>query len=456
MKCKYIICALLWAMSLATSLRAEGEKQRVDEGITAVDRLIEARQWHEAFLKLRQVETTDATTADLRYITTKKRYQMYDRLHKNGDAQDCLARMEQLAKSTGDAATLEDMLLTKADYNYKQGNVQVSKDCYLQIFDARVQGQDDAGRDQCYQTLIAEARSKDYKGMELVITDLYNAWQDSISAVHAAQEIILLKDSCANAQAEIAERKSTISHQYTFIIVLALIIAGAAVGLVVLFFMLVRGRSVNKKLTNQLEVSQTNSQQKSLFIRNIGKQISPSLTQIASGNAQQHIGALQNMLADVERFLAIEEDKASTFETASQDVSKLCEELCAAYSGRKVSVTTDATKLQFPVHADTVKLILTGLIDESMACADTERIVLSFKKRNPHTGQFIVTANGMRLDPEQDPASLFVPFARVYDLTVSSGLGLPICALLTSKLGGSIAIDTTFTKGTRFVVDVHC
>lgn len=454
MKNKFIVCALLLTLCFTTA-KAEGEKEKVAAGIANVERLIDARQWHDAFTTLRQVETTDATTDALRYLTTKKRYEMYDRLHKNGDAQDCLARMETLAQKSGDASILEDMLITKAEYNNRLGNTNVSKDCYMQIFTNRTQGKDDAGLDQCFQTMIAEAKSKNYTGMEAIITNLYNVWQDSIAAVRASEEIVLLKKNCASAQQEIEEKNSTISRQYVFIVTLALIIAAAIAGLVVLFLMLMRGRSANKKLTNQLNVSETNSEQKSLFIRNIGQQISPSLDQIAAGNTQQHISALQNMFKDVERFLVIEEDKTNSYETTNYDVNKLCEEICSIYAGRKVSITTDATKLQFPVHVDTVKKILSGLIDEALAHADTERIVLSFHKRNPHTGQFVVTVNGMQLH-EENPASLFTPFAKVYDLTVTSGLNLPICSLLTSKMNGSIAIDSTFNKGTRFVVDVHC
>lgn len=452
MNYKVMICTLLLALSLTTA-KADGEREKVEAGIAQVERMAEARQWHEAFLKLRQVETTDATSDALRYLTTKKRYQMYDRLHKSGDAKDCMARMESLATRSGDLATIEDMLIEKADFNQKQGNSGVARDCYLRVFENRAKGKDDTGREQCFQSMIAEAKQKGIVSMENVISGLYTAWQDSISAVRAAEEIVVLKDSCAAAQNEIAERKSTISYQYTFIVVLALIIAAAAIGLVILFLMLVRGRSVTKKLRNQLSVSETNSEQKSHFIRNIGKQLTPSLTQIAAGNTQQ-VTSLQNMLSDVERFLAIEEDKSTSYETTSYDVSKLCEEVCAGYTSSRVSVTSDATRLQFPVCVDTVKQILGGLIDESLAQAGTERIVIGFHKRNPHTGQFTVTVNGMKLETE-DTASLFVPFAKVYDLAVSTGLALPICGLLTSKMNGAISVDSSFTKGTKFVVEVH-
>lgn len=453
MKYRFLICTLLLSLTLLTA-KAEGEREQVMEGIATVEHMVEAKQWHEAFLKLRALESTTAKTDALRYLTTKQRYTMYDRLHKASETKDCMDRMETLAKKSGDAATIEDMLIAKADYNYRLGNIQAANNCYVQVFVNRAQGKDDAGRDQCYQTMIAEAKGSGSKGMEQVISNLYQAWQDSISAVRAAEEIVQLKDSCAQAQSEIEEKQSTITRQYSTIIVLALIIIGAAVGLGILFLMLMRSRSVTRKLRKSLEVSETNSEQKSLFIRNIGKQISPSLKQIASGNIQQHVAALQAMLNDVERFLAIEEDKETHYENSNCDVSKICEEVCAEFADARVSVTTDATRLQFPVCVETAKQVLVNIIQEALAQASTERIVIGFKKRNPHTGQFTVTATGMQLE-EGDKASLFVPFAQVYDLSVSTGLSLPICALLTQKMNGEISIDETFTKGARFVVEVH-
>jgi len=452
MKFRYLICTLLLAFGIATA-QAEGERAQVDEGIATVERMIEAHQWHEAFLKLRQIESTIAKTDALRYLTTKQRFSMYDRLHKTTETKDCMNRMEVLARSSGDQATIDDMLIAKADYNYKLGNTGISQTCYIQVFENRAKGKDDNGRDECFKAMLNEAKSKGSQGMQNVISDLYTQWQDSISAVRAAEEIVVLKDSCAAAQNEIAERKSTINYQYTFIVVLALIIAAAVVGLVVLFLMLVRGRSVTKKLRNQLNVSETNSEQKSLFIRNIAKQISPSLSQIAAGNTK-HISSLENMLSDVERFLAIEEDKTTSYETTNYDVSKLCEEVVANYANSKINVSSDATKLQFPICVDTVKQVLFGLINESIATEGTERIVIGFHKRNPHTGQFTVTSTGMKIEDE-NPDSLFIPFAKVYDLSVSTGLTLPISSLLTSKMNGAVSVDSSFNKGTRFVLEVH-
>ena len=51
--------------------------------------------------------------------------------------------------------------------------------------------------------------------------------------------------------------------------------------------------------------------------------------------------------------------------------------------------------------------------------------------------------------------NLFKPFSEVKDLTQGDGLGLPICALEATKMNGSLSLDTDYTKGARFVLELH-
>ena len=41
------------------------------------------------------------------------------------------------------------------------------------------------------------------------------------------------------------------------------------------------------------------------------------------------------------------------------------------------------------------------------------------------------------------------------DLTKGDGLGLPICALMATRMNGSLKMDEAYTKGTRFLLDLH-
>ena len=82
------------------------------------------------------------------------------------------------------------------------------------------------------------------------------------------------------------------------------------------------------------------------------------------------------------------------------------------------------------------------------------KIILDFKKRGAHTHQFIVTDTGCGI-PEELKENLFKPFAEIKDLTQGDGLGLPICSLLATKMNGSLTLDTTYTKGSRFILELH-
>lgn len=82
------------------------------------------------------------------------------------------------------------------------------------------------------------------------------------------------------------------------------------------------------------------------------------------------------------------------------------------------------------------------------------RISLDFKKRGAHTHQFIITDTGTGIPAEQQE-NLFKPFTQVKDLTTGDGLGLPICSLIATKMNGSLTLDTSYTKGCRFILELH-
>lgn len=51
--------------------------------------------------------------------------------------------------------------------------------------------------------------------------------------------------------------------------------------------------------------------------------------------------------------------------------------------------------------------------------------------------------------------NIFKPFTEVKDLTLGDGLGLPICSLIATKMNGSLTLDTGYSKGARFVLELH-
>ena len=68
--------------------------------------------------------------------------------------------------------------------------------------------------------------------------------------------------------------------------------------------------------------------------------------------------------------------------------------------------------------------------------------------------QFLVSDTGEGI-PEEKREDVFKPFLEIRDLTTGDGLGLPTCKQMALKMNGDLDIDPNFTKGTRFVLDLH-
>ena len=79
---------------------------------------------------------------------------------------------------------------------------------------------------------------------------------------------------------------------------------------------------------------------------------------------------------------------------------------------------------------------------------------LDIKNLCAHTHQFIISDTGCGI-PEEQREDIFNPFTEVKDLTKGDGLGLPICSLIAAKMNGSLTLDSSYTKGARFVLELH-
>lgn len=456
MKLKTLFSILLLGFC-SLQVNAQNDREKVEAGINQIERLIEGHNWGAAFEKLRSLETGVAmNNPELLYLTTKQRCKMYTRINHNREAAEQRQKMEQLALRSGNEKIIEDMLHGKASYYASKGENKIARECYEQMFYRRSAGKDDKGTEACFKSMIDEATKSHNNTMKEAVNNLYTAWQDSIAAVKASRELKDLKKQYAVSQEEIADKDSTIGFQKGAIIMLAIILAAVVAGICFLALVTLRHIRTSKRLRNDLKVSNENSEQKSILIRNIAGQISPSLQEIEKGgNTTQHINALNKMLSDVQTYVDLDDTKAEKPETESVNVSKLCEEAVAMCGSCRAAVGSDAPSINFTVAPETVRQVLCGVVKECDTYSGIENITLSFKKRNPHMGQFTITATGMRLTDEQKQ-TLFTAFAQVYDLTQTTGLAFPICSLMAYKMGASLSLDDAFAKGTRFILEVHC
>ena len=441
------------------SIQAQGSlKKQVEDGIKTSIRLTEDHEWHEAFATCRALDAAIGKgNPELHYLVSKERFRMYSRINKSDDARSQMQLMESYARQSGKDDVIEDMLIAKGAYSAKTGNVNLAQKCYKEIFYRRAKGKDDDGVDKCFQSMVTEAKGKDNTLMASMLEKMYTQWKDSIASDKAAAELKAVKAQYAEAQENIDSKATKIAMQWGFIIVL--IVIAVALGLALAFFVMLKFKNMVKikHLKDSLEIANNNNDRKSLFINNISEQINPSLDAIARGDKQQVV-ALQNFMQHIKEYMILENSREQLYEQTDLNMENLCKNVVAEAKETikcDLPIKIDAHGITFPSNDEAVKQLLVCLIGELAKSKDTERISLEFKKRNPHTGNFIVTGIGFKI-PENKRENLFQAFAEVKDLTVDDGMKLPTCALMAYKLNGNLRLDEEFAQGTRFVVELHC
>jgi signal transduction histidine kinase len=121
----------------------------------------------------------------------------------------------------------------------------------------------------------------------------------------------------------------------------------------------------------------------------------------------------------------------------------------------EVNLTVNAPSTTININKEYVGHILLHLLTNAAEYTPAGgNIWLDVKKRSPHTYQILVSDTGCGI-PEEKRDDLFKPFLEIHDLTKGDGLGLPICKQMALKMGGDLDLDPQFTKGTRFVLNLH-
>ena len=99
-----------------------------------------------------------------------------------------------------------------------------------------------------------------------------------------------------------------------------------------------------------------------------------------------------------------------------------------------------------------LKSAMTHLVDNAVKFTDTGYVELRCEKRGDKM-QFLVTDTGVGIK-EADKERIFETFSKIDNFKVGIGLGLPICRRLIRSLGGEVVLDTTYTRGCRFVISL--
>ena len=463
---KKLLFILTFACSLmSTQAQNENLKKSVEDGIKTSIQQTENREWKEAFATCRALDGMIAVeeqkskkaAPELHYLVSKERLRMYMRLNNAEQSKLQIEKLEDYAEKAKQDAVSEDLLMTKAGYYQKFNMNDKSLQCYKQLVQKRSEGKDEAGIDQCYQDMLAQAKSDKNSFLARSLEKLYTNWQDSIKAVKAAKKLATLQNDYAASQNILRQKESKINTQQGTIIFLCILVAGLAGGLLFFIGIMFKNKRQIKKLKNSLTIANDNNEQKSRFINNIGEQIAPSLDAIEAGNAKKHVQALKDLMTHIQEYMALENSREEHYEMKDMNISTLCEGIMNKAKETfqpEVAATLNVPRMNVRTNAEALETVLMYLLDNAAKHTSSGKITLEFKKRSAHTGQFIVTDTGSGI-PEEKRANLFKPFAEVQDLTKGDGLGLPTCSLIAYKLNGTLRLDEEYKKGTRFILELH-
>ena len=417
--------------------------------------------WQEAFDLLRRadmvISESKLNTPDRaanHYWVTKERFQMYMKMHRSEPAKEHLNAMGNQANLSGDEALKNDLLYSKTLYYYTFGMTAQGNATFKEMVNKLTASKEFDKVDEVYKTLIANGRKSNNASLVAQSYSNYVAWKDSTDAIKHADEMKALKDQIAANEAEIAEKDSSLTTRWAFIIGL-LILAGALAAVLVLgAVVLMRYILQTKKQKKIIELANDSNALKAKFISNMSAQLEPTLKKL--DNRQPEVQALLDFSKHVQTLSELENSDAE-LEMEEVQVHQFCEELMNQIRGTEqseVQLVVNAPKMSALVYRPYVSHILTHLLKNAAEYTPAEgKITIEFKKRGQHKIEFHVSDTGIGI-PEEKRDNVFKPFLEIHDLTKGDGLGLPTCKQMALKMGGDLTIDTEYIRGTRFVLEL--
>lgn len=417
--------------------------------------------WQEAFDLLRRadmvISESKLNTPDRaanHYWVTKERFQMYMKMHRSESAKEHLNAMDNQANLSGDEALKNDLLYSKTLYYYTFGMTAQGNATFKEMVNKLTASKEFDKVDKVYQTLIANGRKSNNASLVAQSYSNYVAWKDSTDAIKHADEMKALKDQIAANEAEIAEKDSSLTTRWAFIIGL-LILAGALAAVLVLgAVVLMRYILQTKKQKKIIELANDSNALKAKFISNMSAQLEPTLKKL--DNRLPEVQALLEFSKHVQTLSELENSDAE-LEMEEVQVHQFCEELMDQIRGteqNEVQLVVNAPKMSALVYRPYVSHILAHLLKNAAEYTPAEgKITIEFKKRGQHKIEFHVSDTGSGI-PEEKRDDVFKPFLEIHDLTKGDGLGLPTCKQMALKMGGDLTIDTEYIRGTRFVLEL--
>lgn len=439
-------------------------RQGVECGVKATALYYKENLYHEAFELLRSIDQTinadrqisNGEKAALHYLTTKERMQMYVKMKRSASALEQLNTMESQARQANNENVDNDLLYSKAIYYYTFGQTAQGDAVFREMADKLTATKDYDKVDEVYQTLIANGRKSNNANLVAQSYSRYIIWKDSINALKMADETGALNQQIADRDAKIAEKDSSLSSRQAIIVSLSILAIALAAVLVLGGIVLMRYIVLTRKQKRTISLANDTNALKAKFISNIAAHLEPSLKKLDANKPE--VKALLDFSSHIQTLSELENTADEQPEMEEVQVPAFCEGIMDQIRDKvkpNVNLAVNTQKTSVSLNKEYVSHILLHLLSNAANYTpEGGTISLDFKKRSPHTYQFLVSDTGEGI-PAEKREDIFKPFLEIRDLTTGDGLGLPICKQMALKMKGDLDIDPKFTKGTRFVLDLH-
>ena len=437
--------------------------QAAECGVKATALYYKENYWKEAFELLHRVDQaitasqlSSVEKAGAYYIVTRERMLMYIKLRKPTNAMDYLKNMENQVSLSGDEKLQNDLLYNKAIYYYTFGQTAEGNAVFKEMADKLTKQKEYDKVDEVYQTLIANGRKSNSVSLVAQSYKGYMAWKDSTNALKYADEIAGLKKQISDNEEAIAEKDSSLTARMGFIIALGILAGILAAALVIGGIILLRYIMLTRKQQKNMQLLADSNALKAEFISNIAGQLQPTFKKLDNRNPE--VKALIDFSDHIQTLSQLENSMDEAVELEETQISPFCDGLMEQIRDRvktDVVLHVNAPKMSANINKEYVSHLLLHLLNNAAEYTPEEgTIQLEFKKRSAHTLQFVVSNTGSTI-PEEKRDNIFKPFLEIRDLTKGDGLGLPICKQMALKMNGDLEIDPQFTKGVRFVLELH-
>lgn len=461
---KYIEARYFFLQAYNAYAKQSNYDKAVTCGIRVSTLYFREKYYEEAFDWLRSADqlVTDGEQKSgkkmpvLHFNISKERIRMYLDTRSYGHIKAQLNRMEELAGAAGIDSLNNILLYTQATYYYTMGMNAQGDEAVNKLIEKSLEQKDYGKVDECYEAMIDIARRANNAGLVARTYGKYMQWSDSINALKAKAELDALQQKYDDSLTTIGEKDDSLSAKQYIIIglcVLAAILAAALVlgGIVLLRFIL-----LTRKQKKTIAIANEHNELKTRFIHSISEQMEPTLNTL--DQEEPGVQALRTFSAHIQELSDLENTLSEPYEMVEKNVSTFCESVMDKVRGKTkedVTLTVNAPKLNVRINPEQLERVLLHLLENAAEYTpDGGKIWLDFKKRGAHTHQFIVSDTGCGI-PVELRANLFKPFTEVKVLTEGDGLGLPICSLIATKMNGTLTLDENYTKGARFVLELH-